>query len=332
MGTPIKPTKIRAIENLTAVVDNSTRRIIINVSGVRFITTLKTLQRFPHTVLGQLLNQVDDRQGSGEEIFFDADDDVFREVLRYHRTGELHTPTNMCQQVFNKQLEYWGINADDINDCCQDTDMSESELEKQFLWFEKRIEPAGDVLTVQEHVWYFLTDPQGPYTRYWKAATGFTFIYMILTLAQALNLSIHSLPIISGMASVVNKTASEVFAEAYRQPCVVLKNDVGNKGLSEIWIIQETLFLFFLLEIIVRVISCPNKRKLWPSVHLLDMFIASVEFVGCGLVRTLFMPFMVKYLPQNERVCLGINIYILVMLLIIQLRCTRLLAFATVFR
>ncbi|KAF6035848.1 Shal [Bugula neritina] len=88
-------------------------RIVINVSGRRFITTRETLSKYKHTTLGKLLTD-----NEGTEYFFDADEEVFREVLRYHRTGELHVPQNMCYQTFTKQLKFWGVEMSAIEDCC----------------------------------------------------------------------------------------------------------------------------------------------------------------------------------------------------------------------
>ena len=308
--------------------DKKVRRIIINVSGTRFVTTIATLQKFPNTQLGRLLEDEWQSINSGEEIFFDADDDIFREVLRYHRTGELHTPSNMCAETFSKQLKFWGVDTDDMEGCCQDTDMSEEELEKQFMWFEQRIEPQGPTLTRSEHIWYFLTDPQGPYTRHWKLATAFTCIYMAVTVAQLLNLAVYSLNAISGFKNF-NNTLSEEFQFGFTHPCEQLKLDLQKPQYSTNWIFQEICFVFFFWEILFRIISCPNKRVLCPSIHLLDLIVITLEMVACVSVRALIES---AAIPDSKPICLFLQIYVLIAVLAINFRSIRLVAFATVFR
>lgn len=322
------PLKTKQTQIVATPLDKKAKRIIINVSGSRFITTIATLQRFPNTRLGELLE--DGSIHSGEEIFFDADDDIFREVLRYHRTGELHTPSNMCQQTFTKQLKYWGVDTQVMEECCQDTDMTEEELEEQFLWFEKRIEPKGDMLTCCEGIWYFLTDPQGPYTKHWKMATAFTVLYMAVTVSQLLNLAVYTLSsLTSSTPEQANETVVDQFTNGFRHPCQQLEIDLDNPKYNSSWLFQEICFIFFFIEIILRILCCPIKKQIFTSIHLLDFIVILVELAGCIMVRGLLFT---AARPDSEPICMFVNVYILLVVLVINFRGIRLLAFATVFR
>lgn len=50
--------------------------------------------------------------------FFDRDPEIFRFVLDYYRTGELHLPTNICGPFVRKELIFWGIDEALIDPCC----------------------------------------------------------------------------------------------------------------------------------------------------------------------------------------------------------------------
>uniref|UniRef100_A0A5K3FEC6 BTB domain-containing protein n=1 Tax=Mesocestoides corti TaxID=53468 RepID=A0A5K3FEC6_MESCO len=50
--------------------------------------------------------------------FFDRDPEIFRFVLDYYRTGELHLPTNICGPFVRKELIFWGIDESLIDPCC----------------------------------------------------------------------------------------------------------------------------------------------------------------------------------------------------------------------
>ena len=39
---------------------------------------------------------------------------VFAEVLNYYRTGKLHYPTNVCGPLFEEELEYWGLDSNQV--------------------------------------------------------------------------------------------------------------------------------------------------------------------------------------------------------------------------
>ncbi|KAK6041165.1 hypothetical protein COOONC_21330 [Cooperia oncophora] len=32
-------------------------------------------------------------------------------ILNYYRTGKLHYPTNVCGPLFEEELEFWGLDA-----------------------------------------------------------------------------------------------------------------------------------------------------------------------------------------------------------------------------
>lgn len=321
-------------------------RITIIVSGTRFVTTRQTLRRFPNTRLGKLAAQSPLQDGHisheysnltqdttyGQEIFYDADDDVFREVLRYYRTGELHAPTNICHHTFHKQLGFWGIEPEYIDDCCQDSQPDSSELEKQFRWFETTIIPQGPVLRWSEHVWYFLTDPRGPYTRFRTCATAWTFLYVLVTVCQTLNMATFTVGEYRQAQMLGNVTLAQSFAGLFTSPCRSLNRKLALKTSFTIGgKFEDVTFLFFFIEIIMRVLCCPRKKELcssW-SINTLDMLVTLVELCSLVLLRGLII---FDCMPTDKHVCLFVTSFLLSTALIIQLRCVRLLAFATVFR
>ena len=39
---------------------------------------------------------------------------VFGQILNYYRTGKLHYPTDVCGPLFEEELEYWGLDANQV--------------------------------------------------------------------------------------------------------------------------------------------------------------------------------------------------------------------------
>ena len=52
------------------------------------------------------------------DYFFDRDPAVFHCVLNFFRTGELHLSTVTCGPVVKSELEFWGVDELDIEECC----------------------------------------------------------------------------------------------------------------------------------------------------------------------------------------------------------------------
>ena len=43
---------------------------------------------------------------------------VFAQILNYYRTGKLHYPTDVCGPLFEEELEYWGLDSNQVEPCC----------------------------------------------------------------------------------------------------------------------------------------------------------------------------------------------------------------------
>ncbi|KAF6035846.1 hypothetical protein EB796_005844 [Bugula neritina] len=309
------------------------QRIVINVSGRRFITTRETLSKYPHTTLGKLLSD-----NEGTEYFFDADEEVFREVLRYHRTGELHVPQNMCYQTFTKQLQFWGVEKSAIEDCCQQIaiDKTDEEMEKEFLWFERRIELERE-LRWRDRVWYFMTDPMGPYTRWRKASIVWTGIYCLMVVIQSVNIAVATSPRVSEF--YLNNTDGEYYdtikeliskdsCKAIHNQNRMLRNGHNIKGFVLMYITDHACFVYFTIEMVIRFICCPKKRAFLCSINFLDMMITiaqATEFVISFLIKE---KVAIQHLGAEG--CTAVNYAQIAIFLFIQLRSIRLFKIVTI--
>ena len=52
------------------------------------------------------------------QYFFDRHPGVFAQILNYYRTGKLHYPTDVCGPLFEEELEFWGLDANQVEPCC----------------------------------------------------------------------------------------------------------------------------------------------------------------------------------------------------------------------
>jgi len=41
-----------------------------------------------------------------------------QQILNYYRTGKLHYPTDVCGPLFEEELDFWGLDANQVEPCC----------------------------------------------------------------------------------------------------------------------------------------------------------------------------------------------------------------------
>ncbi|XP_055905392.1 potassium voltage-gated channel protein Shaw isoform X2 [Eupeodes corollae] len=96
-------------------------RIILNVGGIRYETYKATLKKIPATRLSRLTEALANYDPVLNEYFFDRHPGVFTQILNYYRTGKLHYPTDVCGPLFEEELEFWGLDSNQVEPCCWST-------------------------------------------------------------------------------------------------------------------------------------------------------------------------------------------------------------------
>ncbi|XP_011697307.1 PREDICTED: potassium voltage-gated channel protein Shaw-like [Wasmannia auropunctata] len=96
-------------------------RVTLNVGGVRHETCKATLKKIPATRLSRLTEALANYDPVLNEYFYDRHPDVFAQVLNYYRTGKLHYPADVCSSLFEEELEFWGLDSNQIEPCCWST-------------------------------------------------------------------------------------------------------------------------------------------------------------------------------------------------------------------
>ncbi len=100
----------------------SSDRVILNVGGRRFETTIQTLTTFPNTVLGKMFssgNRALLRADADGSYFFDRDGEIFAQILNCYRTCKFpssfstssSSPSSCVDERIKEELGYWGIST-----------------------------------------------------------------------------------------------------------------------------------------------------------------------------------------------------------------------------
>ena len=102
----------------TAPEDNHSPTLILNVGGMKHETRVTTLQRMPTTRLADPNELALHFRPESRDHFFDRHPTVFAAILNFYRTGVLHVPQDVCGSTARMELQYWGIDERQMEDCC----------------------------------------------------------------------------------------------------------------------------------------------------------------------------------------------------------------------
>ncbi|UJR20733.1 hypothetical protein I4U23_023852 [Adineta vaga] len=85
-------------------------KIVINVSGLRFETRASTLQRYPHTLLGDKQRRAQFFDYMNNEYFFERHRSSFEAVLYFYQSGgRLTRPENISAEIFLEEIKFFDL-------------------------------------------------------------------------------------------------------------------------------------------------------------------------------------------------------------------------------
>ncbi|KAL1244382.1 Potassium voltage-gated channel protein Shaw [Trichinella spiralis] len=259
-------------------------RVILNVGGIRHETYKATLKKIPATRLSRLTEALANYDPVLNEYFFDRHPGVFAQILNYYRTGKLHYPTDVCGPLFEEELEFWGLDANQVEPCCWmtytqhrdtqetlavldrldiDNDMQDEEqVAKKFGWEEDYL--SGNLSWWQRlkpKVWSLFDEPYSSTPAKVIAITSvFTICVSILTFCLKTHPDFEFL-----------------LCRAIRSMAPMRRwHTIRPQAVCNTW---------FTLEIIIRFVFCPSKVLFLKSpVNVIDL-VATLSF---------FMDFLLK--------------------------------------
>jgi hypothetical protein len=85
-------------------------KVIINVSGLRFETRASTLQRYPHSLLGDKQRRADFFDYMNNEYFFERHRSSFEAILYFYQSGgRLTRPENISAEIFLEEIKFFDL-------------------------------------------------------------------------------------------------------------------------------------------------------------------------------------------------------------------------------
>ncbi|XP_023933396.1 potassium voltage-gated channel protein Shaw isoform X2 [Lingula anatina] len=287
-----------------AGISDSENRVILNVGGIRHETYKATLKKIPATRLSRLTEALANYDPVLNEYFFDRHPGVFAQILNYYRTGKLHYPTDVCGPLFEEELEFWGLDSNQVEPCCwmtytahRDTQETLSILDRLDLDTDKPTAEdimkkfgledaykAGDLNCWQRVApkIYALFDE--PYSSMWAKVLSIVSVFFIVVSILSFCLKTHPemrVPLI------VNRTVSVHTANDSW-----LLEKQGSDPHPAFFYIECMCNAWFTFEIIIRFIVSPSKFQFVKQpVNIID-FVATLSF---------YMDFMLSRINKESK-------------------------------
>ncbi|XP_069106830.1 potassium voltage-gated channel protein Shaw-like isoform X5 [Argopecten irradians] len=278
-------------------------RVILNVGGIRHETYKATLKKIPATRLSRLTEALANYDPVLNEYFFDRHPGVFAQILNYYRSGKLHYPTDVCGPLFEEELEFWGLDSNQVEPCCWmtytshrdtqdvlgildrldlDTDKpTEEDIMKKFGWEEEY--RAGELncwQRIQPKIWALFDEP---YSSSSAKVIAVVSVFFIVVSILSFCLKTHPemrVPVLRNVTS--NMSDGNVTWRLEKRKTEPHEAFFYIECASNAW---------FTFEIIIRLIVAPNK---------LDFLKAPVNIIDIIATLSFYLDFLLTSLKQES--------------------------------
>ncbi|CAF0882482.1 unnamed protein product [Rotaria sordida] len=234
----------------------STERVVINVSGLKFETQLQTLNNFPRTLLGNPSRRVRFFDPLRNEYFFDRNRPSFDAILYYYQSnGRLRRPNHVPIDVFTEEIKFFELGEDAFNKFRED---------EGFIKEEERILPKTEF---QRKVWLLFEYPE---TSQWARVVAIISVTVIL-----MSIVIFCLETLPKFKRYRVRPADNTSYDSSR---LTIEEDDIPELTEPFFIIETCCIVWFSFELIVRLISSPMKLVFLKSMMNIIDIVAIVPY------------------------------------------------------
>ncbi|KAM3876810.1 potassium voltage-gated channel subfamily A member 1 [Diretmus argenteus] len=232
-------------------------RVVINVSGLRFETQLKTLTQFPDTLLGDPDKRIRYFDPLRNEYFFDRNRPSFDAILYYYQSGgRLKRPANVPFDIFSEEVKFYELGEEAIVKFRED---------EGFVKEEEKPLPEDEF---KRQIWLLFEYPESS-----SPARGIAVVSVLVIVISIVIFCLETLPEFRDEKEYLQPRGNNS-----TQP------DTGFTPFNDPFFIVETVcIIWFSFEIIVRFFACPSKTSFFKNImNSIDIVSILPYFITLG--------------------------------------------------
>ncbi|XP_068450284.1 potassium voltage-gated channel subfamily A member 2 [Clinocottus analis] len=237
-------------------------RVVINISGLRFETQLKTLSQFPETLLGDPKKRMRYFDPLRNEYFFDRNRTSFDAILYYYQSGgRLRRPVNVTLDIFSEEIRFYELGDEAIEIFRED---------EGFVKEEERPLPDNEF---QRQVWLLFEYPEssGP-------ARIIAIISVMVILISIVSFCLETLPIFRNDDDDMHR--SEIY---YPETNTTIITYTSTYFTDPFFILETLCIIWFSFEFLVRFFACPSKAGFFGNImNIIDVVAIIPYFITLG--------------------------------------------------
>ncbi|XP_055882593.1 potassium voltage-gated channel subfamily A member 1-like isoform X2 [Biomphalaria glabrata] len=214
-------------------------RVVINVSGLPFETQVRTLNRFPETLLGNPEKRKQFWDEKRNEYFLDRHRPSFQAILYYYQSGgRLKKPLEVPIDIFLSELYFYELGDKAIDGFkCNEGFIMTNDNAKQLL---PKTKWAKSIFLVME------------YPNHSRTSKVYAMISVFMILTSVVTFCVETLPQLKDL-ECRNISSIDSWANTTYQQVIHLS--------SPLFIIETCCVLFFSTELVLRFFVTPGKVK-----------------------------------------------------------------------
>lgn len=242
-------------------------RVVINVSGLRFETQLKTLQQFPETLLGNPQKRNRYYDPLRNEYFFDRNRPSFDAILYFYQSGgRLRRPVNVPIDVFSEEIKFYELGEIAFERYRED---------EGFIKEEEKPLPQNEF---QRRVWLLFEYPESS-----TAARLIAIFSVVIILLSIVIFCLETLPDFKHYR-VVNESYRDASGRNATRVESLEEDDIPKFN-EPFFIIETCCIIWFTFELLVRFASCPEKLGFFKNImNCIDIIAIIPYFITLGTV------------------------------------------------
>ncbi|XP_061671204.1 potassium voltage-gated channel subfamily A member 1 [Syngnathoides biaculeatus] len=231
-------------------------RVVINVSGLRFETQLKTLTQFPDTLLGDPEKRIRYFDPLRNEYFFDRNRPSFDAILYYYQSGgRLKRPANVPFDIFSEEVKFYELGEEAILKFRED---------EGFVKEEEKPLPEDEF---KRQIWLLFEYPESS-----SPARGIAVVSVLVIVISIVIFCLETLPEFRD-------------DKEYSQPRHnSTQPERGFTPFNDPFFIVETVcIIWFSFEIVVRFFASPSKTAFFKNImNSIDIVSILPYFITLG--------------------------------------------------